>query len=141
MISKKKKILAFVGVGAVAATLLIATPALAEGSWSSSLSNARPGFNSRSWQDSHLDHLSTTFAFSGCTCGNAGGLVTSTELTLYDEYGLLPDQSVGNKSSVCGTFNWGEQTRSDTYHWNIFALDGSTINVHYINVSSLTTKY
>lgn len=141
MISRNKKILAFAGVGVVAATLLIATPALAEGSWSSSLSGARPGFNSRSWQDSHLDHLSTTVAFSGCTYGNAGGLVKSTDLTLYDEFGLLPDQSVGTRSSVCGTFNWGEQTRSDGYHWNIFALDGSTSSAHYINVSSLTTKY
>lgn len=141
MTSKHKKVVGLVGAGLVVTAVLGATPAMAEGSWSSSLSGARPGFNSRSWQDSYLDHVSTTVAFSGCIYGNAGGLVTSTDLTLYDEYGLLPDQSVGTRNSVCGTFNWGEQTRSDSYHWNIFALDGSASSAHYIDVSSLTTGY
>lgn len=141
MITKNKKVLALAGAGVVAATLLGANAAFAEGYWHSHLSGARPGFSSRSWQDSHLDHANTTVSFSGCTYYSAGGLVKGTQLTLYDEYGFLPDQARGTEDSVCSTFNWGEQTRPDKYHWTIFALDGNTSNVHSISVSSLYTDY
>lgn len=137
----KKTLVALMCLGIATTATLSASPAFAEGSWSSSLSSAKPGFNSRSWQDSHLDRTSTTVAFSGCTYGNAGGLTKSTGLKLYAEWGLLPDQSVGTRSSVCGTFNWGEQTRSDRYHWNLFQLNGSTSTSHWLKVSSLTTRY
>jgi hypothetical protein len=142
MVVRKKKALALVGVGLVVTGVLSATPALAEGSWGSSMSGARPGFQSRSWQDSHRDHNSTRLALSGCSYPGQGGLVNSIAVTLYDEYGLLPDQAVGNRSvQPCGTLNWGEQTRSDGYHWTIFALNNSTSSSGHINVSALTLSY
>lgn len=140
--AKNKKKMALLGVGLVVAGILGATPAIAEGSWSSSMSGARTGFQSRSWQDSHLDRNSTRLALSGCSYPGQGGLVNSISVTLYDEYGLLPDQSVGTRTAQpCGTLNWGEQTRSDTYHWTISALNNSTSSSGNINVSSLTTSY
>ena len=140
--SISKKSLAFAGVGAVVLSLLATAPALAEGSWSSSLSGARTGFQSRSWQDSHLDRNSTIVALSGCSYPGQSGLVNSIAVTLYAEWGLLPDQSVGNRTArPCGSLNWGEQTRSDSYHWTINALNNSTSSAGNINVSSLTTSY
>lgn len=57
----------------------------------------------------------------------------SADITLYDEYGLLPDQSVGTRSTTCGTMNWGQQTRSDAYHWYILGLDGCTCTIHQLS--------
>lgn len=133
---KKKKVLALASVGVVAATLLCATPAMAEGTLGQTFSQKAPGFNSASWQDSHLDHISTTVTLSSCTYYNAGGLVKSADLTLYDEFGLLPDQSVGTRSTTCGSMNWGEQTRSDAYHWYLLGLDGSTDPAHQLSAHS-----
>lgn len=45
---KKKKVLALASVGVVAATLLCATPAIAEGTLSQTFSHKAPGFNSAS---------------------------------------------------------------------------------------------
>lgn len=135
----KKKVLALAGVGVVAVTLLCATPAIAEGTLYQTFSMKPPGFNSGSWQDSHFDHAITTVSFSSCTYYNAGGLVKSADITLYDEFGLLPDQSVGTKSTVCGYMNWGEMTRSDGYHWNILGLDGNTSNIHQLSAHASVT--
>ena len=132
----KKKALSLASVGVVAATLLFAGPAMAEGTLGQTFSQKAPGFNSASWQDSHLDHHSTTVTFSACTYNNAGGLVKSADVTLYDEFGLLPDQSVGTKSTTCGSMNWGEQTRPDAYHWYLLGLDGSTTTIHQLSAHS-----
>ncbi|GAA1493477.1 hypothetical protein [Curtobacterium herbarum] len=117
-----------------------ATPAFAEGTFSSTISGARPGYDSSSWQDSHNDSKSTIVALSNCSLPKSGGLEFDIELKLYDEYGGLPDQSVGTKArSSCGSFNWGQMTRSDRYHWNLFALSGSTSRVHTLNAKAVTS--
>lgn len=133
---RKLKFIALAGIGAVVVTALSAAPALAEGTLNQKFTQKAPGFNSASWQDSHLDHKSTTVTFSSCTYYYSGGLVKSAEVTLYDEYGLLPDQAVGEKSTVCGSMNFGEMTRSDEYHWNLLGLDESTSYVHQLSATS-----
>jgi hypothetical protein len=117
-----------------------ATPAFAEGTANSTLSAARPGYNSASWQDSHKDHNSTIAVLSNCSLPQSGGLEFDIELKLYDEFGGLPDQSVGTRiRSSCGIFSWGEMTRSDRYHWNLFALNGSASTAHSLNAKATTS--
>lgn len=123
-----RRVMTGVGVGVVAATLG-ALPAMAEGSWTSSLSGVRAGFSSRSWQDSHLDSASTVATLSGCT---GSGLT----LNLYDEYGALPDQSVGRITHNCGAFDWGIMTRSDQYHWTVDGVSSGSFSA-----SSVKQKY
>lgn len=109
-------------LGATTAVLCaISAPAFAEGSWSSNL-DASLGFSSRSWQDSALDNVSTATSFGTCSVSGPG--FSSATLNLYDEYGLLPDQSVGSKVNYCGTSDWGALTRSDQYHWTLDAING-----------------
>lgn len=136
MMMTKKKVLALAGVGVVAATLLCAVPAMAEGTLNQTFVKQAPGFNSNSWQDSHVDHNNTTVGFSACTYYNASGLQKSADVQLFDEQGLLPDQNVGGRSTTCGSMNFGEQTRSDGYHWYLVGLDGSTINIHQLSAKS-----
>lgn len=79
---------------------------------------------------------------TGCSYPGQSGLVNSISVTLYNEMGLLPDQSMGTRTaSPCGRLNWGEQKRSDRYHWTIFALNNSTSKSGYINVTSLLMNY
>ena len=115
-----RRVTAGVGVGLMAATLT-ALPAMAEGSWNSSLSSVRAGFSSRSWQDSHLDSDSTVATLSGCS---GSGLT----LNLYDEYGALPDQSIGRITHNCGAFNWGTMTRPDQYHWTVDSVSSGSFS-------------
>jgi hypothetical protein len=120
-----RRVLALVAATTLAGTVLAASPAFAEGAWSSKLTNAAIGKSSRSWQDSHKDGVRTTTTFSGCRItGNASGFSSAT-VTLYDERGLLPDQSKGSKTNRCGKSDWGVMTRSDRYHWTVSKLNGS----------------
>lgn len=69
---------------------------------------------------------STTTTFSVCrVSGNASGFASAT-VTLYDERGLLPDQSKGSKTNRCGKSDWGVMTRSDRYHWTISKINGTS---------------
>lgn len=120
-----------------AALCAISLPAFAEGSWSSSL-DAPAGYSSRSWQDSALDNVATTTAFSSCSVSGVG--FSSATINLYDEYGLLPDQSVGSIVNYCDTSNWGAMTRSDQYHWTVddYSGNGSGYN---LKVGSIYQTY
>lgn len=54
-------------VGATLLGFAGATPAFAEGSWSSYIDNWTYGKESRRWSDSNSDAASTTVTFSGCS--------------------------------------------------------------------------
>ncbi|WP_418516924.1 hypothetical protein ACNUCX_06880 [Curtobacterium flaccumfaciens pv. flaccumfaciens] len=126
MIDISRRAAAIVSGGVVLATVLAASPAFAEGSWSSKLTGVAIGKNSRSWQDSHKDRVRTATAFVGCRIsGNASGF-KSASVRLYDERGLLPDKSMGTKVNTCGRSDWGVMTRPDRYHWTISALNGAS---------------
>lgn len=128
------------GIG-IASGLLASLPAFAEGSWSSSISGARNGFSSRSWQDSHLDSVATVTTFSGCTVQYMPTGFQTTNLQLFDEYGLLPDQAVATKANTCGTTNFGTMTRPDGYHWTITSINNNTGTQPVLSVSSVHQTY
>jgi hypothetical protein len=137
-----RRALALVAATTLAGTVFAATPAFAEGAWSSRLTNSAIGKSSRSWQDSHKDAVRTTTTFSGCRIsGNATGFASAT-MTLYDERGLLPDQSKGSRTNRCGKSDWGVMTRSDRYHWTISKLNGTSYAPALrLSVNSLRQTY
>ena len=138
---RRRRIVAGV-VGVSALSIGIgALPAFAEGNWSSSITGARVNFDSRSWQDSATDAADTVVDFSGCTAHFEPHDFTSTDLTLYDEFGGFPDQSVGSRNNTCGQSNWGRMTRSDEYHWTIDAINGDNTIQPTLDVDSVTQSY
>lgn len=130
MLSQKLRAGALIALLFAGTTIVSASPALAEGSWSSSITNALTGFKSRSWQDSHKDHAATRTVLSSCTeTWGTPKPVGSVTLNLFDEKGLLPDKNMGARTSNCGTFSWGEMQRSDKYHFKLSKVAGYSSGV------------
>jgi hypothetical protein len=111
---------------------------MAEGSWSSSISSANTGFESRSWQDSNLDNVSTTVRFSGCSITD-GRAFSATQLERWAEHGGFPDQNLGNRQNYCNTSNWGDVS-NNSYHFRINTINYATSG-YRLNVSSVVTNY
>ncbi|MFE7429992.1 MULTISPECIES: hypothetical protein [unclassified Streptomyces] len=136
MKSLHRRRIATVAVGAATALGVIASPAQAA-SWSSSLSNAGPGYESRRWYDSGG---TTTIKFTGCR-DNGGNKVVNV-LLRKDTVG--PDPSYVNAAftkcfesgSSTSTGNWDDHGSGDYY----FAVNvgASSLNVW---VNSLTVSY
>lgn len=87
---------------ALLCVLFLSGTALAEGSWASFLSQVLPGFESRGWTDTHVDHVATTVRFDGCR-----GAVPGTdpndwaEVKLYREISFAPDEGFAIKRLYC----------------------------------------
>lgn len=140
MNAKRKLVAGAVGTVMVAASVLTAAPAMAEGSWSSSISAAVVGFQSRTWQDSNLDNLSTTVRFTTCSVTGAPSF-TGTQVELWGENGGFPDQNVGNKSTTCtSAMNWG-RVGNNAYHFRINTINGLTDGTRKLTVNSVVTNY
>ncbi len=112
----KRTTKAFAGVAiATLTTLTLATPAFAEGSWSSSMSNVRVGFESRRWADKNSDAAGTIVSLrycSGYSGPNAEGDGGKFTLNLIKD--TLFDEARGNVTYVCQgstwkQYNWGRQ--------------------------------
>ena len=123
-----------------ASILLAATPAMAEGSWSSYLSSVGVGFSSRTWYDGALDQVATTVKLSGCSM-TSGGTFASATLNLYREYGVFPDISMGSINNTCNTSNWGQALGGDYYHFTIEKINGSTGPTPHFSATSVVTNY
>ena len=127
-------------VAGLSMVVLVATPAIAEGSWSSNISNAVPGFESRTWQDNNLDNVSTTVGFSGCSL-DFGQTFSTTQLEMWGEFGGFPDQNLGNVQNTCGTSDWGIVS-SNAYHFRVNTINYSTdASIYQMDVSSVYTAY
>jgi len=134
----KAKKTAIVAAVALAGSLLSAAPAMAEGSWSSYITRAIAGFQSRSWQDNNIDNISTSVQFSGCSL-EGGVAFEKTQLEMWGEFGAFPDQNLGNIQNYCGTSSWG-RVASNSYHFRINTINGVT-NAYWLNVNSVVVKY
>lgn len=130
---------ALIGVSSLCLVLSTISPAHAEGSWSSSVSNALTGFTSRSWTDNNSDATATRTVWSGCS--TVTGTYRNTTLDLArNRTWPLPDVTYGERTSSCGTFNWGRMTDVGSYHWTIKRINDSASGWR-VNVSSTTTYY
>ncbi|MET4781493.1 hypothetical protein [Glaciihabitans sp. UYNi722] len=127
-----------VGALIIGTSVLAAGPAMAEGSWSSSISGAVTGFQSRSWQDSNLDNVETRVVFSGCSV-DGGQTFTKTQLEMWGEFGAFPDQNLGNISNTCNTSNWG-RVANNSYHFRVNTINGTTSGYH-LSVTTNNTYY
>jgi hypothetical protein len=117
-----------------------ATPAHAEGSWSSSISNWLTGKESRQWTDNNTDSVSTTVSLSGCSIPN-GQRFENVTLGLYRDRSVLPDVSKGERTNACGNFGWGD-VEAGTYHFTLKKINGSTGGLgHNFSATGVTTKF
>lgn len=125
------------GLAAVICALVLPCIALAEGSWSSNISGALTGFESRDWGDGNRDAASTTIRFQGCT--RAGGFATTAGTELRRKRSFMPDQSLGMKTLCSTTGNWG-RVASGTYKFRINTIGGRTSG-YQLWVNNVTTTY
>ncbi|MFJ8619006.1 hypothetical protein ACIRD4_24560 [Streptomyces clavifer] len=127
--------IATVAVGAATALSVITAPAQAA-SWSSSLTNASPGFESRRWTDSGG---ATTIKFTGCSSGSYKAV---NVLLRKDTVG--PDPSYVNasftkcydSSTSTSTGNWADHGSGNYY----FMVNSGAVGI-LVSVRSLTVSY
>lgn len=122
--------------------VLPATPSLAEGSWTSSISDALTGFSSRSWNDRNIDSVATKTSFSTCTeTWGTPKAVGSITVGLVDHRGaLLPAKTVDTKTTKgCGSANFGVRKKS-TYHFTIKKIAGFDSGVR-LTAKKVTQTY
>jgi hypothetical protein len=127
-------------VGMAAVTTLALAP-IAEANWSSSITAASVGFESRRWSD----ELYSQVLFTGCTTDGS----KSTDVQMWNDIALQPDESYDNKTfTACfsgGTSN-GEWTDLPSgirdYYFKIMKIGGSTFGpqLSVRSVSVDTTK-
>ncbi len=122
----------------IGTSIVAASPALAEGSWTSSISSAITGFQSRTWQDNNSDNVATTVSFSGCTITD-GRPFSKTQLEMWGEFGAFPDQNLGSIQNTCNTSNWG-RVANNAYHFRINTINGS-VSGYRLNVTTVRTAY
>ncbi|MFE7189897.1 hypothetical protein [Kitasatospora sp. NPDC057541] len=123
--------------GVLVATALLgfssAAPALAEGSWTSYISNWGPGSESRRWEDADRDDVVTSVTFQGCATATED--FKDADLQLYkDVFG--PDKAYGHRTNHCGTSGWGDQSAGSYY----FVLEGVRSGGK-LWVDTVTTRY
>lgn len=145
-------------VGAlVACTTLLAlgaaAPAIAEGSWSSSISGGSAvsggGFSSRWWTDNHRDSAATSLAMSTCRVTTTGIVFHSVQQILFRDNGIFPDHNHGTGVNACNgsAVSWGVQAAAGSYRWALGEMrvyTGSSTpwtSGYRVNVSSVTTRY
>ena len=108
--------------------LMLAPAAMAEGSWTSSITNALTGFDSRSWTDNNSDSANTTIQFNNCEDDWTAIEPDNTQIQLTKETPWYePDENRGRFVSDCensDTDNWGDEP-SGSYHFTIIRINGS----------------
>ncbi|MFD3165537.1 hypothetical protein [Herpetosiphon sp. NSE202] len=119
--------------------------ALAEGSWSSSCTGCRVGFESRRWTDNHNDSNATFVSFSQCVDSDGGnGSNDSITVELKRDISFLPDASYGQNVVYCsnaGSANFGEITTAGNFYWTIRAISGITNNGISVNTNPVNVSY
>ncbi|MEU9668817.1 hypothetical protein AB0J81_20850 [Streptomyces bobili] len=124
-----------------AAVITLALAPIAEANWSSSITGASVGFESRRWSD----ELYSQVLFTNCNTDGSN----STDVQMWNDISLQPDESYDNKTfTACfsgGTSN-GEWTDLPSgmrnYYFQIMKIGGSTFGPQ-LSVSSVsvdTTK-
>lgn len=124
-----------------AASALLAGPALAEGSFTSTMNSWMVGKNSRTWFDNDHDSASTTLTLGGCRTTNGakpGGL----RFTLVKHRTALPGKAVGTNGISCTSYNtntaWGAQDRA---YYHLAFKDVVNGPTRYYSASTFKVSY
>jgi hypothetical protein len=125
-------------------SMLVAGVVLAEGSWTSSMSNVNVGFDSRTWTDRNTDNVGTTIRFDDCRDENyTNGTGDWATVSLQRHNGIFPAGDVGRKTLYCydtDTGNWGDQPAQD-YHFQVEAFSGGSFSTNRLDVPFLRVSY
>lgn len=125
-----------------ALVVLPAGVAFAEGSWSSSMTAVRTGFDSRTWTDRNADGASTTIKLGGCR-DTYSGQNLNTHLQLTKENTWTPDQNMGVKCFPCSTSytnSWG-RVAAGNYHFTVMMINGTVSNSYYLSANPVYVTY
>ncbi len=110
----------------------LASPAFAEGSFTSHMSGWLTGLSTRSWDDANSDDNSTTFGAKGCSY-ETGDAVASITMELNRNDTWTPDEHYGNKKVTCTptsathTVGWGDKGKGN-FDMTLKQIDGSTVS-------------
>ena len=128
------------GIGALIVATVAASPALAEGSWTSYITGAKIGFESRAWADRDLDQVPTTVKFTGCSV--SGTTFSSTGVTLYQDT-LIPFfyTNHGLLTNTCNTVSWSQALGSGIYHFTIERINGSSTTTRTFSANTVVAGY
>ena len=130
--------------GTAAVTLVLggASAAMAEGSFSTSITQAQPTFQSRTWTDNNVDAVRTKVTLSNCKAnvgGQAPGTLTlsNVEITLFRN-----GAAVSTKSQKCGTYDFGLVGKGDFY-FKITSINGNTAANRntFVNANPVSIQY
>lgn len=123
-------------VAGTAAVITLALAPIAEANWTSSITAASVGFESRRWSD----ELYSQITFHGCHTDGS----KSTDVQIWNDIALQPDESYDNKTfTACfnGSVSNGEWTDLPSgkrdYYFQIMKIGGSTFGPQ-LTVDSLT---
>ncbi|MFD8262364.1 hypothetical protein ACFV19_26360 [Streptomyces griseoluteus] len=123
-------------VAGTAAVITLALAPVAEANWSSSITAASVGFESRRWSD----ELYSQITFHNCVTDGS----KSTDVQIWNDISLQPDESYDNKTfTACfnGGVSNGEWTDLPSgkrdYYFKIMKIGGSTFGPQ-LTVGSLT---
>lgn len=133
MVSRTRHNLVGIVLGALIAVLGVTT-ALAEGFFSSYMSNVYPGFSSRTWDDDNTDSTSTWVYFEDC---RYGGLTSvNTDIRIRKENSWWPDETVGESNLNCYASDiayFGDMNAAD-YHFDIKYVMGTQYPANPLDV-------
>lgn len=122
--------------GAAILSFSAVTPAHAEGSWSSYISNWIAEDESRRWDDRNTDSVSTSVGLNGCSSSPTS--FRSVTLAVYkDVFG--PDDNKGNKDNTCGTNYWGDLS-SGTYYFSAELINKNATGYRF-SASAVYVRY
>lgn len=132
------------GLAVAAAVVMVPVAAHAEGFFTSSIQQAQPSFNSRTWTDNNNDGTSTTVSLSGCLANGPGGAPGSTNVSSVGIRVVNVDtgRAVSTITKACGSYNFGRLAAA-RYVFEIASINGYTSasrNV-FLNVSSVRVDY
>jgi len=126
----------------IAGTAVTPAFAAAEGSFTSSLSQAQPGFGSRTWTDKNSTTQTTTVKLTGCKVNLGGAAPGSTTLKSVGVALIKNGSIVGNISKACGTYDFG-RLGAGQYYFRISDVNGTPCcdNRIFLNASSVVVTY
>jgi hypothetical protein len=145
MSDRKKRTVVAAVLGLVLVGVM-AVPAAAEGSFSSSFSGWLPGKSSRTWSDDNRDANSTLVTLGGCRAESNTAIRVTFRLQLTRETPwYTPDQNKGRKDFACSsrsvTGNWGRRS-AGSYHFTLTHVNGQASSPYgKVRASTVRVSY
>ncbi|MFK0049993.1 hypothetical protein ACIQU4_38980 [Streptomyces sp. NPDC090741] len=133
METNRQKIAALMA-GVALVGLVGATPAQAEGSRETYITQWAPGKESGRWTDNNNDSAWTGVYFQGCSTDSSLGY-NRTGLQLWKNQDFRPDINKGYRVNYCGWVDWNDPDDAGTYYFRLDSLlNGGYLWVDYVKI-------